>query len=123
VRDSRAARRKPLVLLVGDDLKVGPIDSTLALARTKAGELVALDQVPIERVVEELTDRLLNLGALRPRSRHGLVTSEAVERPILNSRTNGRSPSRIRRTVESRRPVALLHASPSGQTIVIRPFS
>src|SRR6202020_2695581 len=71
---------QPLVLLVRDDLEVRSIDPALALARAQAGELVTLDQVAVERVVEELSDRLLDLGSLRPRPRHRLIAGEAVER-------------------------------------------
>ena len=44
---------------------------------------VALDQVAVERVVEELSDCLLNVGGLRARPGHGLITREAVEWPIV----------------------------------------
>ena len=46
------------VLIVGDDLEVGPVDPALALAGAETGEVVALDQLTVECVVEELADGL-----------------------------------------------------------------
>jgi hypothetical protein len=70
------------VLLVGDDLEVGSLDPPLAFAGAEAGEGVAVDQLAVERVVEELADGLLDVGAAGERPGHRLVTSEAVERAV-----------------------------------------
>jgi hypothetical protein len=74
---------QPCILLVGNNLEVGPVHPSLALARSKACEMVTLDQVAVERVIEELAYRLLNVGALWVSPRHRLVTSEAVKRSVV----------------------------------------
>jgi hypothetical protein len=69
-------------LLVGDDLEVGFIDAALALAGAEAGEVVAPDQLAVERVIEELADGLLGVGALGERPGDRLIAGEAVKAPL-----------------------------------------
>ena len=77
------AAAQPLVLLVGDDLEVGPVHPPLALARAEASEMVTRDQVAVQCVIEELPHRLLDVGALRASPRHRFVTSKTVKRPVV----------------------------------------
>jgi hypothetical protein len=91
------AMPQPLVLLVGDDLEVGSVDPPPALAGAEAGERVAVDQFAIERVVEELADGLLDVGATGECPGHSLVAAEAVHRPLAE--------------LPDKRPQRLAHAS------------
>ncbi len=98
---------QPLVLLIGDDLEVGPVDPAYALDDSQASEDVAVDQSMVDGVIEELANSLLYVASVwqRPGQASGRVKLSSWRSP--KSRTNGFSPSRIRLTVPGRRPVSL----------------
>ena len=77
------ASAQPLVLLVGDDLEVGAVNAALALAYSETGELITRDQVAVKRVVEELTDGLLNVGVLGKCPCECFVAGEAVKAAVV----------------------------------------
>jgi hypothetical protein len=60
-----SAALQPLVLLVADDLEVGPVDPAYSLDSSQASEDVAGDQLVVNGVVEELANRLLDVAAAR----------------------------------------------------------
>jgi len=77
------ASAQPLVLLVTDDLEVGSVNTPLALAYSETGEVIALDQVAVKRVVEELTHGLLNVGVLGKCPCECFVAGEAVKAAVV----------------------------------------
>lgn len=109
------------VLLVGDDLEVRPVDPALALASTEARERVRSIS---SRSRAWLKNWRTDCCTLAPRASAQVIASS---RPKLsvgrspNSRMNGRSASRIRRTVDGFRPVFLCARWPAGQIIVTLP--
>lgn len=76
------ALAQPRVLLVGDDLEVVAVHSTLFLARSGPRKLVVLDQFAILGVAEELSDRLLHVRTLGQNPGQRLIAREAVDWPL-----------------------------------------
>jgi hypothetical protein len=85
------ALAQALILLVGDDLEVRLVDAPLALACAQAGEVITVDQLAVKRVVEELANGLLGVGAFRK----GLVATTTTNQNGGWSYKTNRGPSRI----------------------------